>query len=80
MKDLFKFRNPTSAKRNDLPLLNAFNFVIDEVLEGGVHNSLCLDGHGKGLWFLLLSLPFRLPRKFVKFLPAKATETEGRLS
>lgn len=65
VKDLFKFRNPTSVKRYDLPLLGAFNFVIDEVLEGGVNNSLCLDGHGKSLSFLLLSLPVMLPRSLI---------------
>lgn len=32
VKGLFKFRNPTSVKRYDLPLLGAFNFVLDEVL------------------------------------------------
>jgi hypothetical protein len=30
------------------------NFVIDDALEGGVNASLCLDGHGKALSFLLL--------------------------
>jgi hypothetical protein len=67
VKDLLKFCDATPAKRYDLPLLNAFNFAIDGVLEGGINNSLCLDGHGKGLWFLLHSSTFRLPRKFFNF-------------
>jgi hypothetical protein len=60
--ELFRLRNPTAVKRYDLPNLGAFNFVLDEVLEGGVNNSLFLDKHGKGLSFLLLSMEVRLPR------------------
>ena len=37
------------------------NFVIDDVLDGGVNDSLNLDSHGKALSFLLLSLPLRVP-------------------
>ncbi len=33
------------------------NFVLDDVLDGGVNNSLNLDAHGKTLSFHLLSLP-----------------------
>jgi hypothetical protein len=54
-------RGATRAARYDLPLLNAFNFVIDDALEGGVNGSLNLDGHGKALSFLLLSLTVELP-------------------
>ena len=45
----------------DLPLIHAFNFVIDDVLEGGVNGSLNLDGHGKSLSFRLLALTLRVP-------------------
>ena len=48
----------------------AFNFVIDDVLEGGVNGSLNLDGHGKSNSFLLLALMVRVPERFV--LPAGA--------
>jgi hypothetical protein len=44
-----------------LPLLRAFNFVVDDVLEGGVNGSLNLDGHGKTHSFRLLSLTVRVP-------------------
>jgi hypothetical protein len=60
--ELFRLRNPTTVKRYDLPNLGAFNFVLDEVLEGGVNNSLFLDKHGKGLSFLLLSMKVKIPR------------------
>lgn len=59
--ELFSFRGPVVVRRYDLPLIHAFNFVIDDVLEGGVNGSLNLDGHGKTLSFLLLTLPVRVP-------------------
>ena len=51
---VFAARNPAKVVRYDLPKLAAFNFVLDDVLEGGVNSSLGLDGHGKSLSFLLL--------------------------
>jgi hypothetical protein len=51
---IFASRCPTKVVRYDLPKLAAFNFVLDDVLEGGVNASLGLDGHGKSLSFLLL--------------------------
>ena len=51
---IFASRGPTKVVRYDLPKLAAFNFVLDDVLEGGVNSSLGLDGHGKALSFLLL--------------------------
>ena len=40
--------------------------VIDDALEGGVNGSLCLDGHGKSLSFLLLGdISVRLPAECV---------------
>jgi len=51
---IFASRRPTKVVRYDLPKLAAFNFVLDDVLEGGVNSSLGLDGHGKSLSFLLL--------------------------
>ena len=53
---VFAARRPTKVVRYDLPKLAAFNFVLDEVLEGGVNSSLGLDGHGKSLSFLLLDI------------------------
>ncbi len=47
-------RTISSAAERDQ--LAAFNFVLDDVLEGGVNSSLGLDGHGKSLSFLLLGL------------------------
>lgn len=59
--ELFRHRGATRCTRHDLPLLHAFNFVVDEVLEGGVNGSLNLDGHGKSHSFRLLALTVRVP-------------------
>jgi hypothetical protein len=53
--EVFASRRPSAVVRYELPKLFAFNFVLDDVLEGGVNASLGLDGHGKTLSFLLLS-------------------------
>jgi len=61
----YRHRHPTGVRRYLVPRLAACNFVIDDVLAGGVNNSLCLDRHGKGLSYLLLSMPVRVPRRCV---------------
>lgn len=52
----FSNRNPSSVKRYLLPNLHAINFVINDVLDGGVNDSLNLDMHGKALSFHLLNM------------------------
>lgn len=54
---LFAHRRPSTVRRYLLPNLYALNLVIDDVLEGGVNAALNLDGHGKTLSFLVLTLP-----------------------
>ena len=54
--ELFRFRNPSVVKRYLIPQLQSMNFVIDDVLDGGVNSSLNLDAHGKSLSSLLLTL------------------------
>ena len=61
--EAFAARNPSRVVRYDLPKLSAFNFVLDDVLEGGVNASLGLDGHGKSLSFLLLEMPLLIPKR-----------------
>jgi hypothetical protein len=67
--ELFAHRGATGVKRYDLPLLPAFNFVIEDVLEGGVNGSLNLDGHGKSNSFLLLGMAVQVPKRFVRSAP-----------
>jgi hypothetical protein len=52
----FVARRPSKVVRYELPKLCAFNYVLDDVLEGGVNASLGLDGHGKSLSFFLLTM------------------------
>jgi hypothetical protein len=65
IRRLFEHRGVSTVKRYELPLLHALNFVIDDVLEGGVNGSLNLDGHGKTLSFRVLSLPLRVPARLL---------------
>ena len=60
MLEMFQHRGATEARRYDLPKLKAFNFVIENVLQGGVNNSLNLDGHGKTLSFHALTMTVRV--------------------
>ena len=66
MRDAFAHRNVGRVARFDLPALSAFNFVLDDVLQGGVNGSLNLDGHGKSLSFLALSMPVEVSPEVLK--------------
>ena len=57
----FAHRRPTHVARYLLPNIAAMNFVLDDVLDGGVNDSLNLDMHGKALSFHLLTLPVTPP-------------------
>jgi hypothetical protein len=74
VEDVFAARKPTKVVRYDLPKLAAFNFVLDDVLEGGVNASLGLDGHGKSLSFLLLEIPLQIE---VGVVPLRSTANKN---
>ena len=57
----FAHRQPTRVQRFLLPRMGAMNFVLDDVLDGGVNDSLNLDMHGKALSFHLLAMEVRVP-------------------
>ena len=57
----FALRQPRQVMRYLLPQLQAMNIVLDDVLDGGVNDSLNLDSHGKALSYLLLDLPIQVP-------------------
>ena len=57
----FAHRHPSRVQRFLLPQLQAINFVLDDVLDGGVNDALNLDSHGKALAFLLLDLEVVVP-------------------
>ena len=64
--ELFAHRSASAVKRYEVPGLPALNFVIEDALEGGVNQSLNLDGHGKALSFLLLTMEVEVPGRFVR--------------
>ena len=62
---LFRTRQPSAVRRYVLPKLGALNFVLEDVLDGGVNEALNLDSHGKTLAFLLLELPLFVPANLI---------------
>ena len=68
----FAHRQPSRVVRHLLPNLHAMNFVLDDVLDGGVNDSLNLDAHGKALAFLLLDMSIRLPPELAPILAGAA--------
>ena len=62
---LFAHRGASAVRRYEVPGLLAVNFVIDDVLEGGVNASLNLDMHGKTHSFRLLSLEVDVPAELL---------------
>lgn len=68
----FAHRRPTRVQRFELPGLAALNFVLDEVLDGGVNDALNLDTHGKALSFWLLDLPIEIPAGLAPLLAGPA--------
>lgn len=77
VRALFAHRGAGTTVRYELPRLHALNFVVDDVLQGGVNDSLNLDGHGKSLASLVLSMPLRAPQATIDATRA-AIEAEAR--
>lgn len=75
--ELFRHRGAVRVVRYDLPLLHAFNFVVDDVLEGGVNTALNLDGHGKSHSFRLLAMEVEVPRALLGFSPGAVPHPAG---
>ena len=50
-----------NVRRYALPNLGAFNFVLEETLQGGVNDSLNLDTHGKSRSSVLLAMLIDVP-------------------
>ena len=69
----FAHRQPSCVQRYLLPKLGAMNFVLDDVLDGGVNDSLNLDMHGKALSFHLLALNVRVPLTSAASIQEKET-------
>ena len=70
----FRHRAPSQVQRFVLPTLQALNFVLDGVLDGGVNDALNLDAHGKALSFLLLEMLVDVPGHLQHLLAGPAGE------
>ena len=47
----FSFRQPSTVQRYSIESIHALNFVLHDILDGGVNDALNLDTHGKALSF-----------------------------
>jgi hypothetical protein len=56
-----------NVTRYELPNLSAFNFVLEETLQGGVNDSLNLDTHGKTRSAVLLAMLIDVPNDHPAF-------------
>ena len=65
----FSYRHPTRVTRYVIPSLEAMNFVLEGVLDGGVNDALNLDTHGKSLSFHLLDLQVDVSAELAARLP-----------
>ena len=69
----FSFRHPSKVQRYSIESIHALNFVLHDILDGGVNDALNLDTHGKALSFHLLDFPIRLNRTLAEQLPSIAS-------
>jgi len=77
---VFAHRRPSRVTRYLLPKLHAMNFVIDDVLDGGVNSALNLDTHGKSLAFLLLAMTIDVPASLEPLLEGAPEHSTPRRS
>jgi len=64
----FAARLPSRVQRFVLERLQAMNWVLDAVLDGGVNDALNLDSHGKALSYWLLQMPVNVPASLLPHL------------
>ena len=69
---VFADRRPTRVTRYVLPNLAACNFVLENVLDGGVNESMNLDAHGKCTAFHLLDIEVSLHEALASLLDGAA--------
>lgn len=70
----FAHRQPSAVTRYELPNMYALNFVLDDVLDGGVTQALNLDSHGKTMSFHLLGLRIPVPDDLARHAKRTAVE------
>lgn len=69
VQEWFAFRTPKQVRRYVIDSIQAMNFVLDGVLDGGVNDALNLDTHGKALSFFMLDFPIHVPDCLADKLP-----------
>lgn len=65
----FALRKPRTVTRYSIASICALNFVITDMLDGGVNDALNLDAHGKALSFHLLEMPVFVTPELAATLP-----------
>lgn len=63
-----------AVTRYDLPNIGAFNFVLEQALQGGVNDSLALDTHGKSRSSVFLAMEIDVPATHCAFEHRKALQ------
>jgi hypothetical protein len=61
-----------AVERYELPGINAYNFLLEDVLAGGASGSLRIDSQGKTLALALLEMPLQRPENMQEMLPASS--------
>lgn len=56
VRERFEHLGAEGVTRYEVPSTNALNFVIEDVLAGGVTTSLRVDSHGKSLSYLVAGM------------------------
>ncbi|HWK70175.1 hypothetical protein [Pollutimonas sp. M17] len=69
LEEWFEFRRPRRVRRYLIASIDAMNFVLEGILDGGVNDALNLDTHGKALSFYLLDFPIRVDSGLAATLP-----------
>lgn len=69
VKQFFAHYNPTRVRRWEMPGINAFNFIIDDVLGGGGAGSLRYDSQGKTYAQMFIDYPVEVPSSWVQTKP-----------
>lgn len=74
--EFFQTLHPRRVTRYLLPGLHAFNFLLEDVLEGGASQSLRTDSQGKLLGLAILELPIPAPENLAAMLPPKSESAQ----
>lgn len=60
---------PKSVERHEMPGINAYNFLLKDILAGGASGSLRIDSQGKTLALALLEMPLTRPENLEEMRP-----------